>query len=80
MFVNEVVDEFPCVVVQKSGLVYSGPLEELLEIGVNIFEIESMVRIPAYMADVLEVGRHSNVVLCQFLLVPLLTPHIFFNL
>ena len=61
MFVNEVVDEVPRVLVLQRSLVHPGLVEKLLQIGINILQVKSVVGVPANMADVLEVGGKSDI-------------------
>ena len=61
VLVNEVVDEVPGVLVLQGSLVHSSLVEKLLQIRINIFQVKSVVRVPANMADVLEVGGKSNI-------------------
>ena len=63
MLVNEVVDEVPGVLVLQGSLVHSSLVEKLLQIGINIFQVKSVVGVPADMTDVLEVGWKSNIFL-----------------
>ena len=74
MLVYEVVDEFPRVLILKGFLIYSCLVEELLEVWVHILKVKPMVRVPAHMADVLEVGWHPYVFLLEYFLSPLLSP------
>ena len=63
MLVDEVVDEVPSVLVLQGSLVYSSLVEKLLQIGINIFQVKSVVGVPANMTDVLEVGGQPDIFL-----------------
>ena len=56
MLVNKVIDEISCVFVLQSFLINPSLVEKLFQVGVNIFQIKSMIGIPSDVADMLEVG------------------------
>lgn len=55
VLVNEVVDEVSRFLVLQFPLAHPCLGEELLEFGVDVFQVESPVRIPAHMTYMLEV-------------------------
>ena len=65
MFVDEIINEVAGVLVLERLLINACLLEELLEVGVDVLQVKAMVWVPAYVTDVLEVGRHSNVFFVQ---------------
>ena len=65
MFVNEVINEISRVFILKRLLVHSRFLEEFLQVWIHVLQVEAMIRIPAHVADVLEVGRHPDVLLLE---------------
>ena len=65
MFIDEVIDEIAGVLVLERFLIYACLLEELLEVGIDVLQVKAMIWVPAYVADVLEVGGHSNVFFVQ---------------
>lgn len=73
MFIYEVIDEVPCVLVLQGLFINTSFVKKLLEVGINIFQVKPVIRIPPNMADVLKIGGHANVLLLQLLLVHLLT-------
>ena len=56
VLVNEIINEVSSVFILESSLINSCLLEESLQVWINIVKIKSMVGIPSYMTDVLEVG------------------------
>ena len=56
VLVNEIINEVSSVFILESFLINSCLLEESLQIWINIVQIKSMVGIPSYVTDVLEVG------------------------
>ena len=56
MLVNKVIDEISCVFVLQSFLINPSLVKKLFQVGVNIFQIKSMIGIPSDVADMLEVG------------------------
>ena len=79
VLVNEVVDEVPGVLVLEGSLVHASLVEKLLQIGINILQIKSMIRIPADVANVLEVGRKPDVFFLNLPLRSFLGPEIVSN-
>lgn len=72
VLVYKIIDEVSRVLVLQRLLVHPRLLEEPLQVGVHILQIESPVRIPAHVADVLKVRRPPDVLFPQSLfLVPL---------
>ena len=55
MFVDEIINEVAGVLVLERLLIYACLLEELLEVGVDVLQVEAMIWVPAYVTDVLEV-------------------------
>ena len=55
MLVNEVIDKISCVFILQGSFIYSSLVEKLLQIRIYILKVETMVRIPAYVANMLEV-------------------------
>lgn len=74
MFVDEIINEVAGVLVLERLLIDACLLEELLEVGVDVLQVKAMVWVPAYVTDVLEVGRHSNVLFVQPFLPSLVQP------
>jgi len=74
MLVNKVIDEIPGVLVLQGLLVDPSFVEKLLKIWVNILQVKAMVGIPPHMADVLEIGWHSNVLFFELSLYSLFPP------
>ena len=56
VLVNEIINEVSSVFILESSLINSCLLEESLQVWINIVKIKSMVGIPSYVTDVLEVG------------------------
>ena len=56
VLVNEIINEVSSVFILESFLINSCLLEESLQVWINIVKIKSMVGIPSYVTDVLEVG------------------------
>ena len=74
MPLNKLVNKISRVFVLQLSLTDSGPGEELLQFGVHVFEVEASVRVPADVADVLEVGGQTDVLFLQLALLTLLAP------
>ena len=56
VLVNEIINEVSSVFILESSLINSCLLEESLQVWINIVKIKSMVGVPSYVTDVLEVG------------------------
>ena len=73
MFVYEVIDEVPRILVLQGLFVDTSFVEKLFKIRIHIFQVKTVVRIPPNMADMLKICGHANVFLLQLLLVHFLT-------
>ena len=56
VLVNEIINEVSSVFILESFLINSCLLEESLQVWINIVKIKSMVGVPSYVTDMLEVG------------------------
>ena len=74
MPLNKLVNKISRVFVLQLSFADSGPGEELLQFGIDVFEVEAAVRVPADVADVLEVGGQTDVLFLQLALLTLLAP------
>ena len=65
VFVDKVVDKVPRLLVLQLRLRHARLGEEFVQLGVDVLQVEALVRVPAHVADVLEVGGQRDVFLPQ---------------
>lgn len=67
LLLNEVINHFRCFLVFQLSFRDATHVKQNFQLWVQVIQIEACVRIPAHMANVLEVAWGPNISLCQFL-------------
>ena len=65
MLFDKVVDEISRFFVLQFSLADTGSREKLFQFWIDVFQIESSIRIPSYMTDMLKVCRQTDVFFLQ---------------